>query len=124
MQFMEPLPDACPPPTAEEVVGERIVYRMVRDESPQLSDFASQRALRPHAHFDVDECIARGVSVLSDRNTCANLLKLKTFKRHRVCRVRLAEGAGRIQKTFSNPSHHTWWPYADYDVLSYCEIES
>lgn len=123
MQFMEPLPETCPPPAAEEVGEERVVYRMVRDDIPQLSDFASQRALRPVQNFRVDECLARGVSIYMDRDACANLLKLSRFKRHRICRVHLEGGAGRILKTFNNPSHHTWWPYAGYDILSHCEVE-
>ena len=38
--------------------------------------------------------------------------------RHLIpCRVVLTTGAGRIKKT-GRSSHHTWWPYNNYDILA------
>ena len=36
-----------------------------------------------------------------------------------VCQVTLGTGAGRIMKT-GGRSHHTWWPYGDYGILTNC----
>lgn len=125
MSFMEPLPDACPPAESEEVLTERVVYRLVRGNPPGLSDFRSQRAERPNAVFkEVSECLACGVSVQADRSECERLSKLPNLRGRMICCVRMVGGAGRIMQTFNNPSHHTWWPYATYDILSHCEVES
>jgi len=124
MSYREPLPDNCPPDEAEEIASARVVFRLVRSNPPVLDDFSSQRAEKPDAVFNgVDECRARGVSVYANRADCAKTLKLPRFRSHHVCKVALEQGAGRIQQTFQ-PSHHTWWPLADYDILAHCSVEA
>jgi hypothetical protein len=122
MIYREPLPADCPPNEAEEISTERIVFRLVRENPPGLKDFCSQRAERPEAVFRISECLARGLSVYSERADCEKTRKLPRFRHSFVCRVRLNMGAGRIQQTFQ-PSHHTWWPFADFDVLAYCNLD-
>lgn len=46
--------------------------------------------------------------------------KLPALRGKRICRVQLMAGAGRIRQT-GKPSHHTWWPLADFDILGHCE---
>lgn len=79
----------------------------------------SLRAERPEATFRCSECHARGVSVLDCLAACERALKLPRLRGRRVCSVRLDNGAGYIQQTFQ-PSHHTWWPLADWDILAHC----
>jgi hypothetical protein len=49
--------------------------------------------------------------------------KLPCLRGSRVCAVRLGAGAGRLLQTF-RPSHHTWWPFAAFDILGHCEGEA
>ena len=124
MNYREPLPDGCPPDTAEDIVQPRDVFRLVRTDPPTEEDFKSQRAENPGRTFrGVDECQARGLSVHTERSDSENALRLPTLRGRLICRLRLRLGAGKIQQT-GRPSHHTWWPLADYDVLAQCTVET
>ena len=64
MLYREPLPDNCPPDTAEEINAPRTVYRLVRNNPTTDDDFRFQRSEQPERIFrDVTECQARGLSV-------------------------------------------------------------
>ena len=121
MAYREELPKDCPPNDSEEITEEKQVFRVVKSFPPSADDFLSQRALKPDAAFrEVSECLARGLSVFLDRQDGEKLLKLPRMRGAMLASVRLKPGAGRIQQTFK-PSHHTWWPLADYDILAHCE---
>ena len=45
--YREELPAGCPPDEAEEIVEERVVFRIVRKDPPTHDDFRSQRAEQP-----------------------------------------------------------------------------
>ena len=64
-----------------------------------------------------------GLSVYEERHDLERVLKLPKFRERWICRLRLGAGAGRIQQT-GRPSHHTWWPLADYDILGRCHVEA
>jgi hypothetical protein len=123
MNYRESLPEDCPPESADEITEARLVYRLVKGAPPTLNDFLSQRALKPGAKFSVSECQARGLSVFTQKTDCVNLLKLPHLRSNQVALVRLEQGAGRLQQT-GRPSHHTWWPLADFDILAHCEMEA
>ena len=124
MNYREPLPDGCPPDTAEEIVQPRDVFRLVRTDPPTEEDFESQRAEKPGGTFPgIDECQARGLSVHTERGDSEKALRLPKLRGRLICRLRLRLGAGTIQQT-GRPSHHTWWPLADYDVLAQCTVET
>jgi len=55
------------------------------------------------------------------RDAEAKALKLPHLKNRKICRVLLPAGAGRIQQTFQ-PSHHTWWPLAAFDIQAHCGV--
>jgi hypothetical protein len=119
VSYREPLPDGCPPEDSDIVLTERVVFRIVKTNPPTEDDFRSQRAERPRAEFFADECVARGLSVHTDEVDSLELLKLPRLRGRMICQVTLLSGAGRIKQT-GRPSHHTWWPLAAYDILSYC----
>lgn len=121
MNYREPLPNDCPPPEASEIADPRIVFRLVRLDPPTLDDFRSQRDEQPTASFRLSECQARGLSVFAVQGDCQLAAKLPKFRGRLVCRVNLRVGSGFIQQT-NRPSHHTWWPFANYDILSQCEV--
>lgn len=118
MCYREGLPPGCPPDDAEEILEPRAMFPLVRTLPPTEDDFRSQRAEKPTRVFKgVTECEARGLSVHADRADSERVLKLPSMRGRRVCRLLLTTGAGRIKQTWT-PSHHTWWPLADYDVLA------
>jgi len=124
MSYREPLPEGCPPEAAEEIPAPREVFRLVRGNPPTLNDFKSQRAEKPEAVFKVSECQARGLSVFAERRDAEErALRLPRFRGCSICRVTLQDGAGRIQQTFQ-PSHHTWWPLAAFDILAHCGLQT
>lgn len=124
MSFRDQLPDGCPPNEAEEITWEREVFRLVRNDPPDEQDFLSQRQEQPDRAFrGVTECQTCGLSVFAVKDDAvAKALKLPNLKGRKVCRVKLSHGAGHIQQTFQ-PSHHTWWPLAAFDLLGNCEVE-
>ena len=123
MKFREPLPEGCPPVAADEIAETRYVFRLIRSTLPNESDFQSQQVERPDRTFEgVDECRVRGLSVYARLQDAEKRLKMPKMRGRKVCRVRLNAGAGFIQQT-GRDSHHTWWPYAAYDILSRCEVE-
>lgn len=121
MTYREPLPEGCPPDEAEEIVELIVVFRLVRNNPPTDDDFMSQRAEKPNQKFNASECIARGVSVFKDRAAAERMSKARNLRGTMVCQVTLNRGAGRIQRTGSR-SHYTWWPLADFDILSNCVV--
>ena len=124
MSYRDPLPEGCPPDAAEEITTPRVAFRLVRTDPPTPDDFLSQRQENPGRMFSgVTECQACGLSVFADRRDVeARALKLPRLKNRKLCRVTLPAGAGRIQQTFQ-PSHHTWWPLAAFDILAHRGVE-
>ena len=124
-QFREELPAGCPPETAKEIRSRLEVFRLVRTTPPTMADFRSARAENPRRPFHpAQECQAYGLSVNTDRRDSENARKLPFLRGRRICKVTLRLGAGYIQNTSnpSNPSHHTWWPFASYDIIAHCRI--
>ena len=123
MRYREPLPRGCPPEAAEEISTMWWVFRLVRTNPPTDRDFRSQRAERPTRQFHgVTECRARGLSVSTVRHDAERALKLPNLRGRLLCSVQLEPGAGHIQQTF-RPSHHTWWPLAEFNILARCAME-
>ena len=100
-----------------------VVFRLVRTDPPMESDFRSQRSQKPGQVFGgITECQARGLSAHLARHDSEQALKLPSLRGRLICRLLLGPGAGWIQQT-GRPSHHTWWPLADYDLASRCTME-
>ena len=117
-RYRESLPPGCPPDGAREITSSAAVFRLVRTNPPSADDFRSQRAEKPTREFHgVSECHARGLSVFSGREDSQRALKLPALRGRLICRVQLESGAGSMQQT-GRPSHHTWWPLAEFDILS------
>lgn len=122
--YREQLPEGCPLSTAEEVAAARVVYRLVRTDPPTDRDFASLHIVNPHRRRSRDpkvECRARGLSVWSSPEAAAKNRDLPGLSNRMICAVRLAPGAGRIERN-GVPGHHTWWPLAAFEILSECSV--
>lgn len=123
MRYREPLPKGCPPAEAAEIQEPRSVFRLVRSDPPTSEDFRSQRKEKgPGVVFRVDECRARGLSVFGSRKSAAGARRFRPLRGRLICRVELAAGAGSIRQT-GDPSHYTWWPLADFDILAASTVE-
>ncbi len=78
MKYSEQLPAGCPPESAETIVNERIVYRLVQKDPPTIEDFKSQRANNPFAEFiGVSEYQAIGLSVHTTKDASKKTTKLR-----------------------------------------------
>lgn len=119
--FRESLPEGCPPTEAEDITDTKVVFRLVRTDTPDDSDFRSKRAESPNNQFSVSECQARGLSVYSQVREARRQLKIPTLRGMLICQVTLDKGAGYILKT-GRRSHFTWWPLADFDILDNCQV--
>ena len=120
--YREELPDDCPPQGADEILGAIICYRLVQNTPPKEEDFRSQRALEPNKDFELSECQVRGLSVFmkpADADRAAQ--RSRNLQGTKVAKLTLEQGAGYFKKTGSR-SHHTWWPYKAFDILTNCEV--
>lgn len=126
MSFREQLPEDCPPTNAGEVTADLAVYRLVKNAAVAAEDFNSQRADHPEKIFseELSECVVCGVSVFADRRDCELARKLRSQNGKLIARVVLRPGAGVVLHSpgRSRPSHHTWWPFREYDILASCEV--
>ena len=123
MDYKETLPAGCPPAAALPATDGQVVFRLVDANPATDNDFKSQRALRPHAKFiGVDECRSLGVSVHANRQDSLRARMLPALKGKKVCRLTLTLEAGPLLQT-GKPSHHTWWPQLDFNILENCEVE-
>ncbi len=124
VNYREALPEGYPASESADTSAGLVAFRLVTSLPPTVGDFDSQRRLHPGRHFrGISECQACGVSVFTKVEDCRMAGKLPALRGKQVCRVRLMAGAGRIQQT-GKPSHHTWWPLADFDILGQCEQEA
>ena len=123
LEYLEPLPDDCPPDDADEIVEPRIVYRLVRIDTPSLDDFRSFRALNPDRELrNVTECQMRGVSVFMNLKGVDSVRQRRNLRGMLICEVALDKGAGRILLTNPETSHCAWWPLAGFDILANCRV--
>ena len=123
MNYLEELPEGCPPDTAEDITTPQEFFRLVKTNPPTEEDFISLRAENPDRDFGKNICQASGLSVFAERGDAQKALKLPNLRGRLICRVALEAGAGHIQQT-GRRSHHTWWPLADFDILAHCVVEA
>lgn len=116
MEWYEELPEQCPPVDAAPCTGR--FYRIAKGDPATDGDFFSQRKLQPNKVFTglgVDECIARAVSLFSDKDDACKRLKLPKFKHANIAEIVLTPKDGVMKKTFSD-SHYSWWRSKSFEV--------
>ena len=125
MKYREQLPEDCPPRRCG-------------------IDTGNKRGVPTRALIAAKQKQISGLSALNDRTLCSRRLpnakrvaypsfarrtdaekrlRLQKMRGRKICRLRLSAGAGHIQQT-GRKSHYTWWPFADYDILAQCTVES
>lgn len=120
-EFREQLPEGCPPDDSSSPADGMDVIRLVRQNPPTEADFQSFRAINPAKPVSVSECEASGLSVFTDIDDAERKRKLPRLKSTLPCIVRLTAQSGRIKQT-GQPTHHTWWPSAQFPILNHCQV--
>ena len=121
-KYRDELPIGCPPEDAQEISAPRVVYYFVSVYPPSDSDFLPVAMQRDVAASEHDFCCAHGLSVFNTPKQCAaGPGKLESFQSHMICGLHLDAGAGRIKKTGRSRGHHTFWPYATFNLIQCCK---
>ncbi|MBF0343945.1 MAG: hypothetical protein HQL06_06910 [Nitrospirae bacterium] len=109
MEWIEELPDDCPPEDAIYPQNEKY-FRWVDNYPPTERDFFSLRKLYPERKLP-SECQARAVSIFSSFDECLKLRKFNYFKTRKIISLLLNEECGLVKNTPSkdNKSHTSWW---------------
>ena len=115
----EPLPNDCPPGDARKPQDETF-YRLVELIPPSDHDFWSQRKLYPEKGFYANECVARSCSLLSNRASIIDLLKLPAHRSKTVVELTLPPHSGVVKKTSKNPDHYSWWRAKGFNPIPLC----
>ncbi len=119
MDWIEELPDNCPPKSAEKPNGE--FFRLVENNPADKDDFASHRAVWPKKKFNVSECIARSLSIFSDVSGAEKIKKLPRHKSKSIVKFVLKKDMGLIEQTGRDKFHHSWWRNNETDILNLIE---
>ena len=119
-QYREELPEGCPPADAYVPSSGLRVFRLVASLPPSEDDFRSFRSLNPASVVGVLECQTRGLSVYTNADDAEKKRKLPKLKKLMTCAVSLDSFSGKLKQT-GQPSHHTWWPSAQFLILDNCE---
>lgn len=124
MKYREELICDCPPASARDTDGLPIMYRIICGQRPTDADFHSLRRLNPNSRHEdpVLECRARGLSLFTDPSKAKQRTK-KKLRDGKLCGLKLTKGAGKIIQS-GRLGHYTWWPFADFDILSCCEVQT
>lgn len=122
LEWAEPLPPSCPPEDSVSPNGEQY-YRLVKVFPPTESDFYSYRMLYPSRSFQLGECIARSVSLLTSYEECGNLTKLPRYKNHNniIIMIILPPESGVVLQTGLKRSHFSWWRAKNFDPMPCCQ---
>ena len=120
--FRDDLPEGCPPGEAREIISKITCYRLVHNDPPTYDDFRSQRTLEPNRNFGVSECRTRGLSIFIQAEDAVRVTQhSRNLRGAKLAQLNLSQGAGYIEQTGSR-SHHTWWPFKEFDILANCEV--
>lgn len=115
--FAEALPNDCPPATAVDELLES-VFRLVANDPPTSSDFASHMAAgRPCPSAD------KGCQWCS----CSLFLKAKTLRKYSRLRaelpylaeLKIPAGNGKFVKGATKRGHIDFWRYSDVELNNY-----
>jgi hypothetical protein len=108
MRFPEDWPNDCRPSDADEASGD--VYRIVRDDPPAATDFATHRETGrlPKA----PPCLRCGLSVFRDFRDARHQRNLFPKLGSLIARAALTSDHGLTKLTHgSQPTHTTWWAF-------------
>lgn len=121
MNWFEELPLDCPP---QEAFSPEKSYFRLGSIPPDNSDFWSHRRRFPHKVFQVNECLARSLSVFDDLEAVRRLKRLLPSMRSKsIFQIDLVEKDGLIQQTGNDLHHFSWWRSTEFDLKTIKIIE-
>lgn len=124
MEYREPLPNDCPPPTAQPVTEPTIRYRLLEEILPRDEDFDSyvKKKGGPMLQSKRSPCVQAGVSLTTTLEAAQGTITGSGNRRGRwkkIGELTIQPGAGKLGEPESN-GHQTWWPTKDFDVVANC----
>lgn len=104
------------------------VFRVVNNDPPNQTDFVTQRERFPKKELD-DECIARGLSIYTDKSDVHRMIRRIPSRRKRLQLIASGELNQDMGVMSPSPhggdSHHTWWMTfgcAAWEVFAVVEV--
>ena len=126
MQYREPLPPDCPPPSALGITEQTIRYRLLETTIPRPVDFDSyvRRNGRINRQIRRTPCEQSGVSLFVSLGAVPALLTGSLNQNRRwqsIGELTLSPGAGKLNPV-EPKGHQTWWPAQDFDPVNNCQV--
>jgi len=107
-QFPNSWPPDCPPADAVDASG--VVFRLVKNDPPNPSDFEThaESGRLPKA----DPCLRRGLSVFRDPQDAFHCRRILPKLGNMIASGALQPSDGKTKLTSGRqPTHTTWWAY-------------
>ncbi len=126
MQYREPLPPDCPPPSAQGITEQTVRYRLLESGVPTQEDFDSfvKKRGRPHRRSRRTPCEQNGVSLWQSLDSVRALLASDLNNNSRwqsIGEFTIPTGAGKLNPIEPN-GHQTWWPSKAFDPVENCKV--
>lgn len=126
MQYREPLPPDCPPPSAKVITEQTVRYRLLAGAVPTQKDFDSfvKKRGRPNRRNKRrTPCEQSGVSLWNSLNSVRALLvsDLNKGQWQSIGKLTIPTGAGNLNP-IEPEGHQTWWPSKAFDPVKNCKV--
>jgi len=115
MDFVENLPDNCPPKDAAET-GYNPLFRLVASKPARRRDFASQAAQGRKRPNGVDECRWASCSFFTSKEAAMRRLPKPRARFNFIACLSIPNGAGKSKKS---KKHVDFWFYVNVNPTQY-----
>lgn len=123
MDWVENMPQQCPPSDAVSPEGE--YYRAVSGDCSER-DFFPYSRLYPNKQYTGDRaCLSRALSIYTNISDCIDATKLPNLQKlgqTHIAKLTLTEEDGLVQKGRDKGSHHSWWRTRDFKIGDSVEL--
>lgn len=117
MEFKNVLSSDCPDINVQDIIEDKIFFRVTKNSPPNDGDFIPVWFLRKNKK-NLDECISKGLSI-SEKIEDAQVLieSIPNLGEYIYSGKVICQEEGIVKKTPSrrNPSHRTWYPLVNTD---------
>ena len=126
MQYREPLPPDCPPPSAQDITEQTVRYRLLETTTPRPEDFDSyvRRNGQINRRTHRTPCEQNGVSLFASLKAARSLMASNLNKDCRwqaTGELTIPAGAGKLNPVEPD-GHQTWWPSKEFDPVEKCKV--
>ena len=113
--YKEPLPEQCPPTSAEDREWTEI-YRALVAKEPDPQHFLYKAAMGESAPFGTDPCRFASCSMMTTHRQAKKMLQYPKFANGAVAKLNIPQGSGQSLK---KKQHVDFWAYSDFDFLTH-----